>query len=1694
MPSKKTTLQDSNATFDPLNSVADNEELNQYRVIRRNGQLTEIDANKIAAAMTKAFLAVEGETATTSNRITNAVDSLTQQIIKGLSRRLHEEGKVHIEDIQDQVELALMRAGFHKVARAYVLYREEHAHLRSEKHEKTIIYVTDTSGQRRPLDEDHLRVLVAEACANLENVSSQLILEESLKNFFDGISERDVNHVLVMTTRTLIEKEPNYTYVAARLLLDQLRKEALGFVKFNPSKATVDEMVRYYPDYFKAYVQCGIEQELLDPTLAEFDLARLGNAINAQRDLQLNFLGLQTLYDRYFLHWENTRFELPQAFFMRVAMGLALNENEREASAIEFYNLLSRFDFMSSTPTLFNSGTLRAQLSSCYLTTISDDLEGIFDAIKDNAMLSKFAGGLGNDWTQVRGMGSHIKGTNGKSQGVVPFLKVANDVLVAVNQGGRRRGSGCAYLETWHIDIEEFLELRKNTGDERRRTQDMNTASWIPDLFLERVHENGQWSLFSPNEVPDLHDLYGNAFKEVYQKYEAAAENGLIKIFKRVSAVALWRKMLTMLFETAHPWLTFKDACNLRSPQQHQGVVHSSNLCCMAADQRVVTDRGLLTVGELYRLGGKNQVVGLDSIDDASEMLLPRPNAPMVQIETLEGYTHKVTPDHKVWLKDQGWVEAQHLVKGDQLLIQQREGLWGPKHLPEFSYLIGLMTGMETFDQPNQLVSDLLEPEKVLQPNQVAMEKNDSYLRQDLWGTNNYCFIENVTPTLHYTLEGNTVLNKTLNNTAPVLSFSHQQPTRSGYTPLRRFLEQPGLAPETRVPQLVWQGNRETVAEYLRGVYQAQKNYQGNGNTALVLTSKDLKLLQELQILWANFSIKTSITSINNMIPNNNKGKANTPWHLSLYQLSITSDEDRKRASSLIQLGTGQDSEADSELGLANNAGHPQPYATFTGLTPLPNEDAYCLMVDSETHAWTVNSFITKNTEITLNTKAGEEVAVCFPKGTSILTRKGQMPIEACENEEVFIPFTESLQPQNKYLSAKLIPQGTKLVYELFTKNGIVIEATEEHPFLVQAAPIVRNKPRVYQWKTLKELKEGDFIVCPFTPPVYEEPGIRDSDFTAAGWMLGNGWMAGSYGASFGLNDSVAKDFVLPIVNRWHKQSELDTKVPNDEDDELEKPTASVQTNGMMNWQTQRQEFMDYVANRFGFERMSNSEKYISQAIKMAEPEQISSFLSGLFSALGHVIIECQEKGAISICLYATSITLLRDVQLLLKPFGVHGHIRGGYTKRSGDKEHWKGQYDITIADSIWNFAKFIGFSLSLAKHTQLEEVKNRFFAKYAFQNSAVVSVTPLVEKEVFDLSFSEDHNFLANGLVVHNCNLGSVNLSTHIKDGQLDTKKLQGTVGTAMRMLDNVIDINYYSIEQARTASQRHRPIGLGVMGFADALYQLRIPYASQEAVEFADQAQEVMSYYAISASTDLAEQRGVYSTFEGSSWSQGILPIDSIQQLKQARGKYLEMSTTTTLDWESLRERVKTIGMRNSNCMAIAPTATISNVCGVTQSIEPTYQNLYVKSNLSGEFTVINPYLVRDLKALGFWDEVMLNDLKFCDGSIQSIERIPDELKKLYATAFEIDPEWLIEAASRRQKWIDQAQSLNLYMREPSGRKLDELYKLAWLRGLKTTYYLRTLGATRVQKSTVLNSLVNSVASPTCALNQDEECEACQ
>ena len=898
----------------------------QLRVIKRNGTVVPYTDDKITVAISKAFLAVEGGNAAASSRIHTTVKQLTDQVSSTFKRRMPSGGTIHIEEIQDQVELALMRAGEQKVARSYVIYREARSQERKQGAVSDIaephpsIRVTKADGTTQPLDMGRLNTIISEACEGLEEVNGELIQKETLKNLYDGVAEKDVNTALVMTSRTLVEREPNYSYVTARLLLDSLRAEGLSFLGVAES-ATHHEMADLYAKALPAYVAKGVELELLDPKLASFDLERLGAAIDHERDQQFTYLGLQTLYDRYFLHSHGTRFELPQLFFMRVAMGLAHMEKDKEARAIEFYNLLASFDYMASTPTLFNAGTLRPQLSSCYLTTVPDDLSGIYGAIHDNAMLSKFAGGLGNDWTPVRALGSYIKGTNGKSQGVVPFLKVVNDTAVAVNQGGKRKGAVCAYLETWHLDIEEFLELRKNTGDDRRRTHDMNTANWIPDLFMKRVFEDGNWTLFSPADVPDLHDLYGKAFEERYEYYEALTEYGKLKLHKTIKAKDLWRKMLSMLFETGHPWLTFKDPCNLRSPQQHVGVVHSSNLC----------------------------------------------------------------------------------------------------------------------------------------------------------------------------------------------------------------------------------------------------------------------------------------------------------------------------------------------------------------------------------------------TEITLNTNK-DEIAVC---------------------------------------------------------------------------------------------------------------------------------------------------------------------------------------------------------------------------------------------------------------------------------------------------------------------------------------------------------------------------------------NLGSVNLVNHIVDGKLDVAKVARTVKTAVRMLDNVIDINYYSVPQAENSNLKHRPVGMGIMGFQDALYLQHIAYGSDAAVQFADTSMEVISYYAIQASCDLAEERGSYSSFQGSLWSQGILPIDSEKRLIEERGaKYIEVDLSETLDWAPLRERAKK-GIRNSNIMAIAPTATIANITGVSQSIEPTYQNLYVKSNLSGEFTVINPYLVRDLKARGLWDSVMVNDLKYYDGSVQQIERIPQDLKDLYATAFEVETKWIVEAASRRQKWIDQAQSLNLYIAGASGKKLDVTYRMAWFRGLKTTYYLRALAATSTEKSTINTGKLNAVSA---------------
>jgi ribonucleoside-diphosphate reductase alpha chain len=886
------------------------------KIVRSDGSIVRFNPMKIASSIEDAFRRTEHIDGPSTLQIVDAVNMLTQKVVAravALSKAGH---LLNIPLIDDEIEHQLMKEDFFSVAKNFILHRAslgeqgssslEHI-LPPEEKKQRHFTILGSNNTLRTITEAQLFSRLKFACRGIEDLTSaEELLESSIANFYEGIKETEIDQANIMAARAKIEIEPAYSKVAARLLLDVLYRETMEITASDP---TLESMHR---EYFKKYLKFAISVDRISPELLKFDLDKLARAMQLQRDDQFTYLGLQTLYDRYFIHHQQRRLETPQIFWMRVAMGLALNEKEqRNERAIEFYDILSKFHFCSATPTLFNSGTNHSQLSSCYLSTVMDDLAHIFKVVADDAQLSKWAGGIGNDWSNVRATGAMIKGTNGKSQGVIPFLKVANDTAVAVNQGGKRRGAMCAYLETWHLDIEDFLELRKNTGDERRRTHDMNTANWIPDLFMKRVDSNGTWTLFSPSDVPDLHDLCGSAFEKRYIEYEKMVDEGKIKLFKRLEALQLWRKMLSMLFETGHPWMTFKDPSNIRSPQDHSGVVHSSNLC----------------------------------------------------------------------------------------------------------------------------------------------------------------------------------------------------------------------------------------------------------------------------------------------------------------------------------------------------------------------------------------------TEILLNSSK-EETAVC---------------------------------------------------------------------------------------------------------------------------------------------------------------------------------------------------------------------------------------------------------------------------------------------------------------------------------------------------------------------------------------NLGSINLLEHMTEKGLDEKKLAATIRTAVRMLDNVIDINFYPTVEAHNANLGHRPIGMGLMGFQDALYMMNISYASHEAIKFADTCMELISYYAILASSELAKERGPYLSYKGSKWDRGFLPIDTIDLLEKERGDGdLEVDRSISLDWTPVRESIKKYGMRNSNTMAIAPTATISNIIGSTQSIEPMYKHLFVKSNLSGEFTISNVFLVDRLKKLGLWDQQMLDDLKYFDGSIAEIERIPQEIKQVFLTAFEIDAEWLMECASRRQKWIDMGQSLNLYIAEPNGKKLHQMYFSAWKKGLKTTYYLRCLGATQIEKST--------------------------
>lgn len=1304
----------------------------QYRVIRRNGKVTGFDPNKIAVAMTKAFLAVEGGSAAASKRIHQTVDTLTAQIVEACTRRLETGGTVHIEDLQDQVELSLMRGGHHKVARAYVLYREERSRERAaqaavrKKASEPLIQVMRADGSSVSLDKGRLIRIVGEACKDLPETQPQAILSETLRNLFDGVAERDVERALVMSARTFIEKEPNYSQAAARLLLDSLRREALSFIHGVETHATQQEMSARYSEYFAAYVKRGVELQLIDSRLSQYDLTSLGQALRPERDFQFTYLGLQTLYDRYFIHAQGARFELPQAFFMRVAMGLAINEIEREERVIEFYELLSSFDFMSSTPTLFNSGSLRPQLSSCYLTTVPDDLDGIYGAIKDNALLSKYAGGLGNDWTRVRGMGAHIKGTNGKSQGVVPFLKVVNDTAVAVNQ--------CFSPET-----------PIHTADGAKPIK----AVKMGDLVL---NQSGEY-----REVTD---------KFAYNQTEAMVELNIkhsVEPLRVTAGHPFWALREVPVKQARHRTLAWLSYGRIQ-PQW-------------------------VEAGQLSRRDYVAQVV-------------PQEVVPMA------GFTEDDARLYGILLG------AGRLCK--------ENGEWEISGHPERGKCL-------------QFVRDYLE-------------------------TRGICYWE----------------------------------TSRG-------------ASHTRIH---WAGDCGLVRDATTG-------YSVDGRASpLPLTRDDLY-----------------------------DGAGNKRLHRRLSHLP------RNQTLALVQ-------------GLLETAGR----------------------------------------------VSRGKAKICFTNASSALA--------------------EGLRYQLLRLGVPTEGQYRE------RRSGQRSDGSGE--------PCFGSTHRTME------------VTLPAIPEIAERLGCRA--IAKRNWIKYGNWL-------FTRVDSVRDIAPVPFV--------YDLKV---EGNPSYMTTAALAHNGgkrkgavcayLETWHIDIEEFLELRKNTGDDRRRTHD-------------MNTASWVPDLF--MKRVAEDCEWT------LFSPDET--PDLHDLTGEAFEAAYLR--YEEKA-------------LRGEVKNFKKRRAVDLWRKMLSMLFETGHPWIAfkdpcnlRSPQQHVGIVHSSNLCTEITLNTSDEE----------VAVCNLGSINLPQHMDEKGLDLPKLEKTIATAMRMLDNVIDYNYYSVPAARRSNLRHRPVGLGLMGFQDSLYKLRIPYASEEAVAFADRSMEAISYYAIKASSNLAAERGSYRTFEGSLWSRGILPIDSIELLKQSRGGHLEQDQSRSLDWDSLREQVKAVGMRNSNCMAIAPTATISNICGVSQSIEPTYQNLFVKSNLSGEFTVVNPYLVQDLKARRLWDEVMVNDLKYFDGSVQPIDRVPEDLKTLYATVFEIDPRWLVEAASRRQKWIDQAQSLNLYMAEPSGKKLDNLYKLAWIRGLKTTYYLRSLGATHVEKSTMtsdqtnrLNAVQSSHApapepeDPQACSILDPECEACQ
>jgi ribonucleoside-diphosphate reductase alpha chain len=1163
--------------------------------------------------------------------------------------------------------------------------------------------VRKRDGASRPFEYARLAAAARRAAIGLSAADPERVAADAARALYEDVPTREIQKALVLSARALVPLDPDYSRMAARLLLASLYREAFGH-KFSDTS-----LPDHYRLAFCHNVHRLIEAGRLDPRLAELDLGRLSVALRPERDLDFRYLGVQTLYDRYLLHVDGQRLETPQAFWMRVAMGLSLNDPDPTAAALATYEMLSTFRYCHSTPTLFNAGTRHPQLSSCYLSTVEDSIDGIYGTLHAQARLSKYAGGLGVDLTPLRSTGGWIRGTNGPSQGVIPWAKQFSDMAVAVNQGSKRKGAVALYLECWHHDFPDWLDLRRNTGDERRRAHDVHPVGWAPDLFFRRIQEGGEWTLFNPDEVPGLHDAYGHTFDALYAEYERKADAGEIRVWRRLNAKELWKKWLTALHETGHPWVTFKDPANLLYPDDHAGVVHSSNLCCVAGDQRVVTDRGLVRVADLAAEGGSLRVVGRDGVQNASEMARTIRNSPLVEVRTREGFSHKVTPDHPLWVVDRGWVEARDLQAGDRVEIQQVEGLWGPTSEVDLAFLCGFVAGDGCFTEHTVCI-DLWEHKGIHRHEVEAMVARvlDRHAEKYRLRTNS-----TDRPAFALTTDG--------------------RKGRLTSAPLAAVLGAFGFSAQTklRVPEFVWRGDRDTVSAYLRGLFLVDGTTQASpaGLTTASLASVSEDLLKEVQILLANFGIKSRLTTMRpagyNSLPDGRGGHRDYPT-APAYRLLVTSTHSCRKLEAAT--GIGKARQDTTFLANLHRSGYAEKrWARVVSVKPLPNEDVYCLMVDSPDRAWTCNGLVTKNTEILLHT-----------------------------------------------------------------------------------APTTWNEGRVV----------------------------------------------------------------------------------------------------------------------------------------------------------------------------ATGQTAV--------------------------------------------------------------------------------------------------------------CNLASLNWAAHIDaDGNIDLARVAQTVRHAIRTLDRVIDLNFYPIPEAANANLAHRPIGLGDMGWADLLHARRIAPDSPEARELADTLGEFVLWHAVLASAELAAERGAYPAYAGSRWSRGLLPGDSWAGFLREHRGVPDATAEGKMDWELVRAAVARHGMRNSNVRAVAPTATIAGIVGCSESVAPDPTAVFSYGTISGNFVVLNEWLVRRLKELGRWSEETANALLAVDGDVSLLDGIPDDLRHEYRTAWDLDQHALIDVAAARQKWVDMGQSLNLFCDTRSLRELHELYFHAWQRGLKTTYYLKARAVSRAEKTTI------PAAPRACSLEaraRGVDCEACQ